>query len=212
MTLKSAIGTAGKSRLPLPPGPFLRSHGFTLLEILVVVGLIALITAIAAPLVIGGDQHRKLDRGAGEVVEMLDAMGEQSLFLGEFLAVRLHHDRLEPMRFDPVEQRFEPFAPGTPGAPSTVYLDDDLELDWELESPEQTDRRGEEALDPGEVLEDRGLMNGDEDDNGAPQLFFFPSGESSAARLTLERRDLEGSWRRIRLASLGRARIEDNDQ
>ena len=86
MTPKSAIGTVDSPSSSRRPGVPVPQAGFTLLEILVVVGLVALITAIAAPLVIGGGDHRKLDRASAEVVEMLDAMGEQSVFLGEFLS------------------------------------------------------------------------------------------------------------------------------
>ncbi len=187
-----------------------RPAGFTLLEILVVVALVALISAVAAPLIFGGDEHRKLERKAGKVVDLLDTMGEQSLFLGEFLALRLHSDRIEPMRFDPVEQEFSAFVPDTPGAPRVLYLEEGMRLDWTLETPDQRDDR-REGMDPGEFFREQDQAE-DEGEQELPQLFFFPSGESSAARLVLESDRQAQRPFRIRLTSLGRGRIEEDEQ
>lgn len=206
-TVMSVTPGAGKHglRASLPCRP----AGFTLLEILVVVSLVALISAVVAPLIFGGDEHRKLERKAGKVVDLLDTMGEQSLFLGEFLALRLYSDRIEPMRYDPVEQEFTAFVPETPGAPRVLYLDDGMRLDWTLESPEQRDD-GRDGIDPGDVFREQDLAD-DDDDEELPQLFFFPSGESSAARLVLENERREQRAFRIRLDSLGRGRIEEDE-
>ncbi|WP_162925757.1 type II secretion system protein [Isoalcanivorax indicus] len=187
-------------------------RGFTLIEILAVIVLIALFAAVLTPNLFIGSE-RDLDQGVERMRDLLSSVGEHSVFSGELMGVRLEEERVTPMRFDPVEQKFVPFGGASRSGLGTWRLNDDLRLSWDLESPEEGDGRdGQSGFGLAEAAESRLVAGEDDADRDErPQLFFFPSGESTPAQLNLE---LLGSERlpvRMRLSALSRVTVEEDD-
>jgi general secretion pathway protein H len=186
---------------------------------MVVAALIALLAAIAVPMVTAGGGRSALQRQADQVSALLEQLNEQSLFVGELLAARLEDGAIRPLRFAHEESAFVAMD-GRAGGLSTLELPDGLRLEWELE---QSERRGadlRDALDSQLSAEDdtgtRG-GNADEparaaDDDGAgaraseqpPQVFFFPSGEVTPLTLWLRTTGTEGARIELELDSMGR--------
>lgn len=177
-------------------------RGFSLLEIMVVVALIALLAAIAVPTLMrdpGGGPGQQADRVSG----LLEQLNEQSLFLGQLLAARLKENTVQPLRFDHEEGEF--VAMDGAGELGPLELPGDMRLEWRLE--ETGDR---EEVNLRDAVSNR--MMGDEDETGGnddeeenpPQVFFFPSGEATPVTLWLRRRGAEGDGLRLELNSVGR--------
>lgn len=206
MPISTIANCSGKAASP--------QRGFTLVEILVVVTLVAVFAAVLIPnLHIGSE--RELDQGAVRLQELLEAVGEQSVFSGELLGVRLKEDRIEPMRFDPEQQKFAPFGGDSRVGLGNWDLGDDLRLSWELEKVEQDGSSSPFTAGFGlvEAAEAR-LTAGEKDDDkdSRPQLFFFPSGEATPAHFKLE---LIGSDRmpvELELDALSRATLIKDEE
>lgn len=191
-----------------------RQHGFTLVEILVVVTLVAVFAAVLIPNLHIGNE-RTLDQGAARLQELLAAVGEQSVFSGELLGIRLKEDRIVPMRFDPAQQKFVSFGGDSRAGLGAWDLGDDLRLSWDLEKVEQDNSSSPYTAGFGlvEAAEAR-LTAGEKDDDkdSRPQLFFFPSGEATPAHFKLE---LIGSDRmpvELELDALSRAKLIKDDE
>src|SRR5690606_22594610 len=153
--------------------------------------------------------------GAVRLQELLAAVGEQSVFSGELLGIRLTEDRIEPMRFDPEQQKFVPFGGDSRAGLSTWERGEGLRLSWDLEKIEQN--TGSSPFTAGlglvEAAEAR-LTAGEKDDDkdNRPQLFFFPSGEATPAHFKLE---LIGSDRmpgELELDALSRATLIKDEE
>ncbi|MBZ2187859.1 prepilin-type N-terminal cleavage/methylation domain-containing protein [Alcanivorax sp. JB21] len=185
-------------------------RGFTLIEVLIVVVLIGLFAALLVPNMIVGNE-RDLDQGALRLQDVLASVGEHSVFSGELLGVRLEEDRVVPMRFDPVEQKFVVFGGQSRVGLDTWRLDEDLRLAWDLGNPEEDAADSHGGVTIAQAAEARLIAGEDEDDRDKrPQLFFFPSGEATPARLSLE---LIGSRRMpvvLNLSAFSRVTIEDD--
>ena len=186
-------------------------RGFTLIEVLIVIVLIGIFAALLVPNMIVGNE-RDLDQGALRLQDVLASVGEHSVFSGELLGVRLEEDRVVPMRFDPVEQKFVVFGGQSRAGLETWRLSEDLRLAWDLESPEEDGSEGYGGVGIAQAAEARLVAGEDEDDaDQRPQLFFFPSGEATSARLSLE---LIGSQRMpvvLNLSAFSRVTIEDDE-
>lgn len=181
------------------------ASGFSLLEIMVVAALIALLAAVAVPTLMRNPGGGGLSEQSDRVSALLQQLSEQSLFLGQLLAVRLESDAVRPLRFAHEEGAF--VAMEGAGELSALELPDDLRLEWRLEN--SVDQQG---VNLREAVSSR--MMGDEDNSGSPdkgeedstppQVFFFPSGEATPITLWLRHRGAEGEGVRLELNSLGR--------
>lgn len=178
------------------------ASGFSLLEVMVVAGLIALLAAVAVPTIMrnpGGDEvNEQRDRVSG----LLQQLSEQSLFLGQMLAVRVESDALHPLRFAHEENRF--VAMDGAGELNTLELPAGMSLEWRLENSE--DRQG---VNLREAVSSRMMADEDEaaepeKDKSPPQVFFFPSGEATPITLWLRHQEGEGEGVQLKLNSLGR--------
>lgn len=189
-----------------------QQKGFTLIEVLAVAVLMGLFVAILVPNLFIGSE-RDLDQGVERVRDLLAAVGEHSVFSGELMGVYLEEERITPMRFDPAEQSFKPVSGDSRSGLGPWRLSDDLRLAWDLEATEETDDpSGTAGFGLAEVAEAR-LVSGEdqEDREQRPQLFFFPSGEATPARLSLT---LIGSDRlpvEMRLTALSRVVVEEDE-
>lgn len=207
-------------------------RGFSLLEIMVVAALIALLAAMAVPMVTAGGGRSQLQRQADRISALLEQLNEQSLFVGELLAARLEPGAIRPLRFSHEESAFVAME-GRSGGLSTLKLPDGLRLEWELE---QSDRRGADLRDAlsarlsnedngdarsgkearsaedGVRNPEDGRGSGDGDDEASasgeaeqmPQVFFFPSGEVTPLTLWLRAPGSEGASMELELDSMGR--------
>lgn len=185
-------------------------QGFSLLEVVVVVALLALAATISVALVADSGEHRHLKRAGETVPALLSEMGEQSVFLGELLAVRLSEDRLEPLRYDPDAQAFVAFAAHARGAPTTLTLHEGLRLEWQATELEQSERP-DAAMDLAAIADERLIGDEVDDDLEPPQIFFFPSGEATGMQLTITRPGIaESQPVEIELDTLGRARRQED--
>lgn len=178
-------------------------RGFSLLEVMVVVTLIALFATVAVPAMVR--QGSELEDSTRRLAGTLRLMHEHSLFRSEMVALRLRADGYTPLRFSAEEAAFVPLVTDRLDA---VALPEQLLLEWQLDSPEenQTDWAGitEQRL---EAMQDaRGEDSEREDateagDSEFPQVFFFPSGEASPVAFRV--RADEGDERQVRLGALG---------
>ncbi len=181
-----------------------RCGGFSLLEIMVVAALIALVAAVAVPTLMRNPGDG-LEEQSERVSALLQQLSEQSLFLGEMLAVRLESGAVRPLRFAHEEGEF--VAMEGAGELGALDLSGDIRLEWRLEDSE--DRQGvnlREAVSSrmmGDEAESGGQDDG-EDDSAPPQVFFFPSGEATPITLWLRREGAAGEGKQLRLNSLGR--------
>lgn len=181
----------------------LRLRGFSLLEVLVVVTLLALFASLALPLMNRDSNTRDFAWQAARLRDTLLVLNETSLFRGELLALRLEPDGYRPLRYDPAERDFLPLGESRNLAEFT--LPEGIRLEWELEAAP----RQEGELSLAEAAE-RLLAEEEISESGQalPQLFFFPSGEVTPVRLFL--RDLEsGEVEQLDLSTMGRVVLGD---
>lgn len=199
----------------------LRQGGFTLLEILVVVAIIAMLALVVLVVPTWSSDSRRLDDTAGKLSDTLTALNEDSLFSGKLLALRLTSSGWTPLQFDVKQRRFEP-AEGEDLKPFT--LPPGLTLSWVSDQPDEQIGSGDPqqtvtlkqaarslvAQDPfgGDSLSsgDGGDSGNDSGGNGKqplPQVYFFPSGETSAMTFTLSVDDKADQVAKRHLSALG---------
>ncbi|EKF73592.1 general secretion pathway protein H [Alcanivorax hongdengensis A-11-3] len=205
-----------------------RQRGFTLLEIMVVVSLIALLSLVVVTQTTWVDDDHQLDDESARLKDAISLLNERSLFSGQLLALRLQDNGWTPLAYDLVKQQF---VPVTITGLQARQLPPSLELVWQLDDLQDDDNPDPVSLkDVADTLVKKRRQNGmdtlqnpdDDGDDGAgqgsedkeedkpfPQVFFFPSGETSPVTLTLRSRDDIDAEQRIKLSALGH--ISDPD-
>lgn len=185
--------------------------GFTLLEIMVVVMLMGLLTAVLVSQGNWTSDDRQLEEEAARLEDTLALLNERSLFSGQLLALRLQTTGWTPLAYDRIEGDF---LPVDDTALKAHRLPPSLELVWELDDLGEDQARLSdvaETLVQGDVMAGtgEGLLDGeegdesDQDDEVFPQVFFFPSGEVSPLTLTLRAYDDVEAEQRLRVSALG---------
>ena len=185
--------------------------GFTLLEIMVVVMLMGLLTAVLVSQGNWTSDDRQLEEEAARLEDTLALLNERSLFSGQLLALRLETTGWTPLAYDRIEGDF---LPVDDTALKAHRLPPSLELVWEL------DDLGEDQASLSEVAETlvqddvmagsgKELLDGEQSDDSDqdeavfPQVFFFPSGEVSPLTVTLRAYDDVEAEQRLRVSALG---------
>lgn len=212
MMPRSAIGRHETSFLLSSPNTLISmqlsryARGFSLLEILVVVTLVAIMAVAIGTYVVSGNQTRQLNHTRATVEDFFRTLSEQSVFLGELLAVELFEDRLVPYRYSLEEGGFVVMAADLAGNPGTFRLEDSLRLTWVLDDFESGDPDAMPSV--AEAVAERRSDDAEADDNPPrPQVYFLPSGEATAIRIEIETRDSDQIIRQsFRVDSLGRVR------
>ena len=185
--------------------------GFTLLEIMVVVMLMGLLTAVLVSQGNWTSQARQLEEEAARLEDTLALLNERSLFSGQLLALRLQTTGWTPLAYDRIEGDF---LPVDDTALKAHRLPPSLELAWELDDLGEDQARLSdvaETLVQDDVMAGtgEGLLDGeegdesDQDDEVFPQVFFFPSGEVSPLTVTLRAYDDVEAEQRLRVSALG---------
>lgn len=203
-----------------------RQAGFTLLEILVVVMLISLLTAIIASQGNWSLSEDGLDEEAARLHDTLELLNERSLFSGQLLALRLRSDGWTPLAYDRDERAFLPIddtslKPRNLAASLTVEWqvdaleDDQVSLSEVAESltrkevmatPEGLEAQAESAS--GDSGEEAGARRED-DEKELPQVFFFPSGEVTPVTVSVLSNDDLDHFRRWQIGALGQVTDPD---
>jgi general secretion pathway protein H len=196
----SGTAAAAEGRRPLMPKG--ASAGFTLLEILVVMTLMALVSTLLVVGALRAGSGNPVAKASGELVDVFALMTEQSLFRGDLLALRLETDGWEPLRYDVDSAEFVPLT-----APLAARrLDDAIQMEWQLQENRDRDRP-----DISEVAEWLLPEKAASDAPEPPQVFFFPSGEVTPITLIL--RHLGGDAEQIvRVDPLGRVSLPEDDE
>ena len=185
--------------------------GFTLLEIMVVVMLMGLLTAVLVSQGNWTSDDRQLEEEAARLEDTLALLNERSLFSGQLLALRLQTTGWTPLAYDRIEGDF---LPVDDTALKAHRLPPSLELVWELDDLGEDQARLSdvaETLVQDDVMAGtgEGLLDGeegdesDQDDEVFPQVFFFPSGEVSPLTVTLRAYDDVEAEQRLRVSALG---------
>ena len=205
------------SKMPLA----VRQAGFTLLEILVVVMLVGLLTAVIATQGYWTSNDSYLDQESARLQDTIALLNERSLFSGQLMALRLKGTGWEPLVYDRVEARFLP-VDDTSLAPRS--LPPSLEMEWQLDTLEddqvslkQVARslvEEERMMDTSTLAdedeereEDRGAEQSAEqgdDEDDFPQVFFFPSGEVTPVTLSVRVIEDLDQEQRLQVTALGR--------
>lgn len=201
------------------------SRGFTLLEILVVVMLMGLLTAVIATRGNWSSSDRGIDQAYARLGDTIGLLNERSLFSGQLMALRVSYNGWEPLIYDRVEGRFLALDETSL---KRRDLPPSLALEWQLDTleDEQISLKDvarslveeERMLDTGAGLEEqedqpRDDTRADEvDEDAFPQVFFFPSGEVTPITFSLYPVEDDEQLQRLQVTALGRIFDPDAEQ
>jgi general secretion pathway protein H len=153
----------------MPVAPLRRAErGMTLIEILVVLVIIGIMTALAMVSIGVLGEDREIERESGRLADAITLLREQAELEGRDYGVWLETSRYEFRRFDALEQRWKPVEGDAALAPRELSPDLSIEL----------------ALEGRPIL----LREEKNPDNRVPQLVAWGSGETTPYRLTIARK------------------------
>ncbi|MZR61740.1 prepilin-type N-terminal cleavage/methylation domain-containing protein [Alcanivorax sp. DP30] len=202
-----------------------RQTGFTLLEILVVVMLVGLLTAVIAGQGNWTLSEDGLDEESARLYDTLELLNERSLFSGQLLALRLSPDGWTPLAYDRDERDFLPIDDSSL-KPRT--LAPNLSVEWQVDALEDeqvtlsdmaeslikddlmaTPEGLSEQAEIEEGSEQRTESSDSNKEKTLPQIFFFPSGEVTPVTVSLLSGDELDSFRRWQVSALGQVTDPD---
>jgi general secretion pathway protein H len=172
-------------------------RGFTLLEVLVVVALIALTSAILVPALLRVDTGAKVE-AAAKLADTLTELSERSLFLGQITALRLDDHGYTPLYYDISSETFQPFDEDNL---ASSHFSDGLTLSWQ---PDDASLSGQLQGGMSKQRKDDDKdekSDSSQDTDTLPQIFFLPGGQASSGLLAVT--DADGHVSRLELNPLG---------
>ena len=160
--------------------PFRKAHGFTLIEILVVVIIIATISGIAllSMNLIGDD--RELDSERKRLATLIDLAQDEAMMQGREFGLEIMTSTYRFVEFDPFTSQWTEIVGDE--IFRTRQLPEDMEFELYIE-----DKRVVLENDPHEFEEADEERRSVQTETYAPHLFLFSSGESTAFEIRLNR-------------------------
>ncbi len=159
------------------------SRGFTLIEILVVVVIIATVVSIALLSISVGGDDAELDQERRRLASLIETIQDEAMLQGREFGIEIMVSSYRFVEFDPLVRQWSEI----PG--DDLYrlrrLPEGLEFELFID-----DRRIELEIDP-ERLDDPQRERAGSADNYVPHLFVFASGESTVFELHIVRRELD---------------------
>lgn len=174
-------------------------RGFTLLEVLVVVTLIALTSAILVPALLRVNTTAPADV-ADQLADTLTELSERSLFLGQVTALEITPQSYMPFYYDVATSTFLPFNETTL---QSVTLPESITLAWQPDDS-QLEKQVVEGI---EQAESSAQKLNEKVRKTVPQIYFLPGGQASSGRLILTAAD--GKVSRLALDALGQVQRLD---
>lgn len=184
--------------------------GFTLVEVLVVVVLMALMAALLLPNISVGDKSKQ-QQFAQNAHILFAALAEESVFSGELLALEITAESLTPLRFVSYDDGFKPYQQST-GSIKPLPLPDVTSLRWQAEDELLS---AEESADAGTLQQwqasSRAIVGSHTfaERAVAPDVFFYPSGETSPGELRIYTDS--GAQMVLSLSMLGQTKLEHQE-
>ena len=149
--------------------PPVRSHGFTLLEVLVVVIIIGVVISFAVLSVNNDD--KTLEEETRRLQALIELTGQEAVLQGRELALEFNDDSYEFLALGE-DNKWQPIKDDEVLRPRT--LPDNLAMDYEPEGQKLT-------------------LKGMDEEKTPPRIYFLSSGEMTPFRLTVRRRgELDG--------------------
>lgn len=198
-----------------------RQAGFTLLEILVVVMLVGLLTAVIASQGNWTLSDDGIQEDADRLRDTLELLNERSLFSGQLLALQLQGDGWTPLAYDRNERAFLAIEDSSLRART---LSPGQSLEWQVDA---LDEEEVSLSDVAESLVKEDMMatpeelststeesgknesSSTEADKDLPQVFFFPSGEVTPVTVTLLSDEQPDVFQRWQISALGQVTDPD---
>lgn len=182
-----------------------RQSGFTLLEVLVVVTLIALTSAILVPALLRVNTAAPAD-AANQLADTLTELSERSLFLGQVTALRVDDHGYVPLHYDVTTDAFLPFDESTLAA---VELPAVFTLGWRADDG-QLEKQFQANAGASAGVANQPATGAGGQQHLVPQIYFLPGGQASSGLLTLANE--EGKSVRLSLDALGQVRRLDDKE
>jgi general secretion pathway protein H len=159
------------------------SRGFTLIEILVVVVIIATVVSIALLSITVGGDDTELDQERRRLASLIETIQDEAVLQGREFGIEFMVSSYRFVEFDPLVRQWSEI----PG--DDLYrlrrLPEGLEFELFID-----DRRIELEINP-DRLEDPQKERGGNVDTYMPHLFVFASGESTVFELHIVRPELD---------------------
>ncbi len=174
-----------------------RMRGFTLLEILIVMVLIAILTAAAINIISFTVRDADAETEARRIAALGTLAAEEALLTGREYGLRIDEEALHFLLFDDVSGQWQPLTDDRIFHPRPIP--ETLSIELVLEG--QDVKLGETAS-----AEDTGPEDAGEDVPEPPQLVFLSSGEITPFTLTVV--DEDGETWTVEGDLLGRMQIE----
>jgi len=179
-----------------------RMRGFTLLELLVVVVLIAILTAAAVSTINFVARDSDPHTEARRIAALASLAAEEALLTGREYGMRLDDDEIVFLLFDESTGQWQPLTEDNTFHPRPVPE----ALDFELVLEGQAIVLGAAAS----TTDDND--NDDEDVPDPPQIMFLSSGEITPFTLTIAVREINGETWTVEGDLLGRMEITGNSR
>lgn len=176
-----------------------RQRGFTLLEVLVVVALVALVSAILVPS-LSQAVNLTSSNTSDRLVSTINELAEKSVFSGQITALHIGDKGYQPLHYSPAAGAFQPFNTATL---KQTLLPANARLDWaaakqmQQQSSIQSGITRHASQGVGDDAADK------ETDISMPQILFMPSGQATDGILTLT---TDAGKVRLRINPMGRVK------
>lgn len=156
----------------------MRQRGFTLLEVLVVITLVALVSAVLIPATLRIDAKQEVDVAQSLKSTLID-LSESSLFSDRVTALSINSDSYTAKYFSADEGKFKPIS-----QKPTIQLPDSVTLVWQPEAEENFSSNLNDSIKKHRTKQEQ-RQKDKGNDTALPDIFFMPGGQATAGLLTI---------------------------